>query len=1230
MSETELSEGFCEVVDCDLDNPGTIEITRSLRANDARKKETFSFDTVLPSSAGQAAMYNLIGRPVFDRLADGYNSCVIAFGATGCGKSHTIFGTNEDRGLLPRISETIFQNWNLEACQQMLVKVSYLELYNEKARDLLKPEDPDNGKAASLEVREHPKAGIFVEGLTRSVASNAEEVHRLVDFGHKIRVVGSTNMNARSSRSHAIVTLHLEVLDANEAGHRQMVRHSQLHAVDLAGSERLFMVGNDSLRRRESMQINKSLLALGQMISKLSKGVEGSHIPYRNSKLTFLLADSLMGNCTTAVIACISPSSSYQQLTDSTLRFASSVKEIKTKPLQNEAGDLVQTLRNEAAMLRKRLRQGIYDQSQAREMEAQLRGDEYLQDQFSSSYEEMQVKAKTAEGLRRRTLRRLGLCQSVGQVEKAGSNSIVVQKISLDPLLSGRLTWILSPGEQLRIGSEPDCEIVVDGLGVEAEMCRLHCLNANEIEVLPGSRTFSLEEEGKESLHRRGSLYKRHSSTLVMVNSVELQEPQILRCGDFLRVGRSHFFRVISDGEAMHRSQDAKQSMECAFGLNGFTKDAELLRQRLGAPRGDQVIRDLKDLKLVVEEANELTVELRGSDDLSFKGRVLMDPLDNEEEPAVVVSLLERQEADGGSCLTERSPAIATWTLAEFQQRLEVMRDIYDEVRLRDLPWGQPGDLDPWHAHDRIPVISRGSPANSSYPGSPARRGETPRAIPCPEPSLSTTLLSPAPVAPSAPRDAEPAPREEPTEPTSPGRVATILQQLPLLQAELAKAHETQGQQAHQLHSVRKELEELRQSMSLQKMSTSPARRPSDAGNVTPSSEAASRARQLSAPVIPAASHGNDAAAKKLRARLSPPRWQGARAASPPEATSFSPSNSQAPGSPQSQKEDPALSNLSGLSSVLHGEDRSTQLRDIKMDGISCYAPARSLAESAGCVPCVPFQPLPTMDASAASAIRRQFSAPVSRSHVPSRQSAPGTTQLRPVSTVLPVPGHLTPHTPLVGPLGPIAGWQPPSTGGSFLLAGHSTPRMVQPQAAPIAPLVPQAANPLAYLTPSTPRKAPVPMMTAGPAGPAGPLVRPPNQYPSPMENAMKVARAAVASAQTAASAPSTPRYRSEPMTAESFSAMAAAAKAAAQAAPGMNIVVRPVSTAEMALLDGRPSARSLPEESVAQVSASAVRGEQLRSCQVELADLRKEVDALGQVCRGLTLEGSPSTSHFA
>ncbi|CAL1154012.1 unnamed protein product, partial [Cladocopium goreaui] len=139
-----------------------------------------------------------------------YNSCVIAFGATGCGKSHTIFGTNQDRGLLPRISETIFHNWNMEAGQQMLVKVSYLELYNEKARDLLKPEDPDNGKAASLEVREHPKAGIFVEGLTRSVASNAEEVLRLVDFGHKIRVVGSTNMNAHSSRSHAIVTLHLE------------------------------------------------------------------------------------------------------------------------------------------------------------------------------------------------------------------------------------------------------------------------------------------------------------------------------------------------------------------------------------------------------------------------------------------------------------------------------------------------------------------------------------------------------------------------------------------------------------------------------------------------------------------------------------------------------------------------------------------------------------------------------------------------------------------------------------------------------------------------------------------------------------------------------------------------------------------------------------------------------------------------------------------------------------
>ncbi|CAK9068799.1 unnamed protein product [Durusdinium trenchii] len=800
MSEAEVSDGFTQVINCDLDHPGTIQVLRPPGPSESRKQETYTFDTVLPSSAGQAAVYNLIGSPIFDRLADGYNSCIIAFGATGCGKSHTIFGLNpkQERGLVPRISESLFKAFS-NVGKQTLVKVSYLELYNEKARDLLKPDGVENGQAASLEVREHPKAGVFVEGLTRSAVSSSEDVLRLVDFGHKIRVVRSTHMNAHSSRSHAIVTLHLQQA-LNEPGSRQIMRHSQLHAVDLAGAERLFMVGEDTLRRRESMQINKSLLALGQMISKISKGMAGSFVPYRNSKLTFLLADSLMGNCQTAMIACISPSSSYQQLTESTLRFATSVKEIKTKPVQNEepTGDLVQALRAEVAMLRRRLRQGSYDQSQAREMEAQLRGDEYLQEELSANIAEMQARAKTAEGLRRRTLRQLGLRKSEAK------NGIFLQKISSDPLLSGCLTWTMSPGDELRIGSDPDCEILVDGLGVEATMCHLHCLDASTIQVLPGdAKQLSEDEDGRDGLHRKGSLFKRGSG-IVMVNSIVLKEPQVLQSGDFLRVGRTHFFRAVgTDALSADRAEDARV-MDAAIGID-VAKDAQHLRDRFGVEKADEVIRDLKELKLVVEEANELTVELRGLDEVSFKGRLLMDPLESEE-PSVVVSKIERPEGS-----EERSHLAATWTLADFQLRLEVMRDIYDEVRHRDLPWGQPGDLDPWQARDHIPVITstRDTP-RSSYAGSPLRhsRENTPRAIPCPEASLTTTL--------SAPHGT----RESATAEAMPSNVAALLQQLPHLQAELAKAHQAQGQQASELSSVRRELEELRLSLTLQKSTT--------------------------------------------------------------------------------------------------------------------------------------------------------------------------------------------------------------------------------------------------------------------------------------------------------------------------------------------------------------------------------------------------------------------------
>ncbi|CAJ1341522.1 unnamed protein product [Effrenium voratum] len=762
------------------------------------------FDTVLPSSAGQAAVYNLIGSPVLHRLMSGYHGCILAFGPTGCGKSHTIFGM-ESRGLLPRIAEKLLE---AEVGSQKIVKLSYLELYNEKVRDLLQPDMLEPGKVSALEVREHPKVGIFVDGLTRNAVSSVEDVLLLLEFGHKMRVLGSTHYG-QSSRAHAIATLYVEqVLDSDGASSvaslpgQRVRRHSQLQAVDLAGAERLG---------------SGSLAALGNMVSTLSRGPQSlEQVPYRSSKLTCLLANSLMGNCHTSVVACVSPRASYEELTGATLHFASQVRKIKTHGVKNE-------------------------------------------EELGLSAEEVQERAKSAERLRRRTLRQLGL-----RFPEVCEGCVSIVNVSVDPLLSGRLTWAMAPGEQFRIGSE-GCEISVDGLGVEAEMCRLHC-SVNGLEVIPvlpePVEPTAVKDPGSP-MRRRRSLFKKGQG-MVLVNGTWLEGPHTLHTGDLLRVGRSHFFRVVipTEGETVSRRAEDVVAIESTFGVT-FAQDSQRLRERVAGDT-EKVLHDLKSLKLAVDEANALTEELRGNQELVFKGNLLLDPLENEE-PSLVVSL----RSVDGDALSRRSNLIATWSLPEFEARLEAMRDIYDEVRLRDFPWGQPGDVDLWQAHSNIVAVSDGSPrTRTSRTGSPSRF--TPRAsidrqsyAAPPEPSFgpcSTSSLHQS--APSSPR------------------VAQIMQQLPALHAELAKAHEAQGVHATELEVVRKELEDLR--LSIARQTTSPARRPGDSirlsGTVAEdTSQPKPSPRKLSSP-----KQSSPRERGPCKVKISPRRWQSAPGARTP------------------------------------------------------------------------------------------------------------------------------------------------------------------------------------------------------------------------------------------------------------------------------------------------------------------------------------------------------------
>uniref|UniRef100_A0A7S1ARQ8 Kinesin motor domain-containing protein n=1 Tax=Noctiluca scintillans TaxID=2966 RepID=A0A7S1ARQ8_NOCSC len=463
-----------------------------------RGATNYNFDWVLSGQIPQERVYGLVGKRVVSGVADGFHGCVFAYGQTGSGKSYTIFGgSGEDRGLLPRIAEGLYAEMDRDN-SQYIIKFSYLEIYNEKLRDLLRPAVPCGDVAPTLEVRQHPKVGVFVEGLTSNVVRNAKDVARLLDFGHKLRVVGSTNMNAASSRSHALVTLHVERAIDRDGGARRLRRRAQLHAVDLAGSERMkhVGVGESKVQQRESKQINKSLWALSLTISRLSQEqangtMAAAHIPYRNSKLTYLLSESLMGNCRTVMLACTSSATSSFPMTDSTLRFASSVKQIKTRPVQNEEidGDLIGALRMEVESLRRQLDRVGAEQRKA--LFERIETTQLLQRELGASWEDQLAQSLIFERDRHQTLQRLGLSSSNlasawkrGQVLHVRTDADpYLVNVCDDPLLSGCLAYTLPRDEVVRVGSDASCAIQIDGAGITPHTCSLRSVDGLSAEL---------------------------------------------------------------------------------------------------------------------------------------------------------------------------------------------------------------------------------------------------------------------------------------------------------------------------------------------------------------------------------------------------------------------------------------------------------------------------------------------------------------------------------------------------------------------------------------------------------------------------------------------------------------------------------------------------------------------------------------------------------------------------
>lgn len=260
----------------------------------------------------------------------------------------------ELRGIIPMAFDHIFSHIkNAGATTQFLVRASYLEIYNEEIRDLL------NIKGGKLDIKERPDTGVYVKDLTTVVIKDIVEMDALMSQGNKNRSVGATEMNATSSRSHSIFTITVEASELDETTGESLIRAGKLHLVDLAGSERQSKTGATGERLKEATKINLSLSALGNVISALVDG-KSSHIPYRDSKLTRLLQDSLGGNAKTLMVATMSPASYNYDETLSTLRYANRAKNIKNKPKVNEdpKDAMLREFQEEIKRLKKMLEEG--------------------------------------------------------------------------------------------------------------------------------------------------------------------------------------------------------------------------------------------------------------------------------------------------------------------------------------------------------------------------------------------------------------------------------------------------------------------------------------------------------------------------------------------------------------------------------------------------------------------------------------------------------------------------------------------------------------------------------------------------------------------------------------------------------------------------------------------------------------------------------------------------------
>uniref|UniRef100_A0A668SGC4 Kinesin family member 13Bb n=1 Tax=Oreochromis aureus TaxID=47969 RepID=A0A668SGC4_OREAU len=571
--------------------------------------------------AGQDVVFQCLGESLLDNAFMGYNACIFAYGQTGSGKSYTMMGSSEQPGLIPRLCSSLFSRTEKEAREgeSFTVEVSYMEIYNEKVRDLLDPK----GSRQALKVREHKVLGPYVDGLSRLAVTSYKDIESLMSEGNKSRTVAATNMNEESSRSHAvfniILTHTLTDLRSGTSGEKV----SKLSLVDLAGSERAAKTGAAGERLKEGSNINKSLSTLGLVISALADHGAGKNkskfVPYRDSVLTWLLKDSLGGNSRTAMVATISPAADNYDETLSTLRYADRAKNIINHAVVNEDPNarIIRELREEVEKLKEQLTEA--ESMKAPELKERLEESEKLIQDMTVTWEDKLRKTEAIAQERQRQLESLGISLQSSGIRVVDEKCYLVN-LNADPALNELLVYYLK--DHTRVGSADSQDIQLCGMAIQAEHCVIDVTESHGVELTP---------------HRNAKTY---------VNGTEVVNPVQLHHGDRILWGNNHFFRI---NLPRHKVQKGGEDEEGAAMTKCSSSDCL--------------------------EVGELDAYSDVSSERSFgyefaQAEVMMKGVWNNDPLQSVLQTLEKQHQEEKRCALERQRQMYEQELQQLRQRV--------------------------------------------------------------------------------------------------------------------------------------------------------------------------------------------------------------------------------------------------------------------------------------------------------------------------------------------------------------------------------------------------------------------------------------------------------------------------------------------------------------------------------------------------------------------------------